>query len=757
MLFRKMLRDMARQKSQFISIFLMSFLGVFIFIGIGSEWYGIQVELDSYYEQSNFGDAWIYGDDFTEKDIKDIKRIKGVSDAELRLSVKAIADFGNEPELSITYKNSERISKSIVVEGMNFSNDTDGIWIDKQFADAKKLHVGDKIKFTFLNTEVEKSISGIVYNPEYVYFTPSTEEMPNHYKSGYGVISADFFLSGTSIKYNEIVIETDRTDFDKLEEEIDEVLDGDYSVFIKKADFTSNKTIVNEVKQHVASGFIFPIVFILVAILTILTTMTRIVNNQRIQIGALKALGFKDSVIERHYISYGFWLSLAGSILGMILGPLLLPPLFYESMAAYYTMMHWTPVVSPLFLLSVVITVAICTFASFSACKTVMHDKPAQMLRPKTPKITKQSFFEKTKLWKHLSFNIQWNLRDVVRSKARSIMAIVGVMGCTALIACAFAMKDTILDISDWSYRKLNNYTTLISVSEKASDPQIDEVLYKFNGESYMQNQVEIKANGKNERSVITITDTDEMLRFTGIRREYITLPEDGLSLSYFTANKLGVKVGDHILWKEYGDDNWQNAKIAAIYRNPVIQGITISRDYYENLGNKYVYKPTSIITDESVSKVYDGMTSTVSNKKALEEFNKSLESFNTMLLVLILAAAVLAIVVLYNLGILYFTEKERDLATLKVVGLKSRKVRELILTQNIWLTVIGIILGFPFGIALVDIIMSFIEMDTEAVIYTPSIIKTIILTFCFSIFVNYMFAGKIKKIDMVAALKGLE
>jgi putative ABC transport system permease protein len=491
--------------------------------------------------------------------------------------------------------------------------------------------------------------------------------------------------------------------------------------------------------------------------LTILTTMARIVNNQRTQIGMLKAMGFKKRRIIFHYVSYGLWLSLAGSAIGAIAGPLTMPYLFYEAMQTTYTLPEWKPAISFSIVVMAVISVVVCSLATYLSCKNVLKDTPSQTLRPKEPKIMKQGILEKTKLWNLLGFNAQWNLRDIFRSKVRSIMAIIGVLGCTALLVCAFGMQDSFDDIINWNYKQINVYDTQLNLSVEATTDQIQSIIDDYNGEAIMEGAIEIKANKNKKSGGLLVTDNVTLIRSVNANRNYIDLPEDGISISYKMAENLDVKVGDEITWHIYGDERWTTSTIAAIYRTPMAQGITMTKDTFNKLG--YTFIPTSIISLEPVEGEVVGVTSMWSIDKLTESYETMAEAMNILIYILIIGAIVLAVVVLYNLGVLSFTERQRELATLKVIGFKTKKIRRLLLTQNMWLTAVGIVFGIPVGWWLIDYIFAFMggTFDIMTVVSVTSLIYSVMGTFLLSLLVNRMFSGKLKRIDMVSSLKGAE
>lgn len=758
MLFRKMLRDMKLNKTQFIAIFLMSFLGVFIYAGISSEWYGLQTTVNKYYEQTNLANAWIYGKNITQENVSAVSKLEGVTEVQRRLTLNSIADYDNSPTLTLHFVEDYKISKCLLVDGEEFSLDKDGIWLDSLFADAKGIKVGDTIAFTMNEITLEKKVLGTVKNPEKVYSASNDDMIPNHANYGFGYLSHKAFPDIMPIFYTEILITTtESVDDVKLEEAIDTALGGQYSVFLSRKNMESYAMFESEISEHKAMGDIFPIAFLIIAMLSLLTTMARMVNNQRTQIGTLKAIGFKNRRILFHYVSYGLWLSLAGAIAGAVVGPLTLPYLFYGPMQSLFTLPKWQPNVSISIILMAAASIAICTLTTYFACRSVLKDTPSQTLRPKVPKVMKQGLLEKSRFWSKIGFNAQWNLRDVFRSKVRSSMAIVGVLGCTALLVCAFGMQDSLDDIPTWNYHDLSRFETKLALSETITEKQVNSILNQYNGEALIEGAIEMKANGIKKSGELLVTDQVTLIRYQDANRNYIDLPDEGISISYKMAEFLKLKVGDEFSWHIYGEEKWITSKVEAIYRNPISQGITLSRNEYEKLG--YRSMPTSIITSETINGEIDGVAKIWTIKDLTESYKTMTEAMSVLIYVLIIAAAVLAVVVLYNLGVLSFTERQRELATLKVIGFKTKKIRQLLLSQNMWLTAVGIIIGIPMGRWLIDYIFVYMRksFDIMTVITTSSYIYSIVGTFLLSVLVNRMFSSKVKSIDMVSSLKGVE
>ena len=756
MLAKKMLRDISKHKAQFISIFLMAFLGVFVFSGVGGESVGLEVNVNQYYDDTNLADGWIYSANISDLFLYQVDCLGATTQMERQLVVDSVADFENDPDVTLHFVENNTISKFYLLEGEELDiNDSEGVWLDKSFADAKGLKVGDNISFEFEDYEIEKEIKGLGYSPEYVYHSSTSSVIPDFNKIGFAYMSYKAFPED-EIPYNVLNVK-----FDGSPENYGELLsyhmDGYYSTFVERSEHSSVGQFSEEMDQHKMMGDIFPVVFILIAMLILLTTMTRIITHQRNQIGVLKACGFKNYSIILHYISYGFWLVLAGSILGLILGPMTLPQLSYPSMSATYKMPSWDPAWSMNFVYVAALMVLMSLAVSYYAVKNISEEKPADTIRPKAPKVSSSGLIEKLGIWKHLSFNIRWNYRDAKRNKFRALMTIIGVIGCSALLVCAFGMYDGMNDLKEWEYSQINHYDSKLVINENATDSQIDNVVSEVGGDNIMESSIEIESdNAKKSGSLLVLNDTD-LITPTDYDWNKIEIADDEVSISQKMADMLDVKVGDTVKWHIMGSNKWVETKIDKIHADPISQGFIMSADNLDDLDLNYT--PTSIITSEHVNDTYDGVKAANSMKDMTSSWDELTESMWMLIYILIFFACLLAVVVLYNLGLLSFTEIEREIATLKVLGFKTRALRKLLLTQNLWFTAIGFILGLPVGYVILAIMW---ESSGDSFYILPSIsltnfILTAIITFALSILVNLMFSRKIKKLDMVESLKSGE
>ena len=727
-----------------------------MFAGVGGESVGLEVNSNNFYEDTNLADGWIYSLNISDLFLDQVNCLGATTQMERQVVVDSVGDFDNDSDITLHFVENNTISKFFLVEGEELNiDDAGGVWLDKSFADAKGLKVKDNITFEFENYTIKKEIKGIGYSPEYVYHASSASIIPDFNKIGFAYLSYKAFPTDT-VPYNVLNVKFDG-DSKSYGELLDYHMGGYYSSFVERSEHSSVSQFADEMDQHKMMGDIFPVVFILIAMLILLTTMRRIITHQRTQIGILKACGFKNSSIILHYLSYGFWLVLTGSILGLILGPMILPQLFYPSMSATYKLPSWNSAWSMSFLYVAALMVIMSLAVSYFSVKGISDEKPADTIRPKVPKVSSSGFIEKLGLWKHFSFNIRWNYRDAKRNKFRALMTIVGVMGCSALLVCAFGMYDGMNDLKEWEYTQINHYDSKLVIEEDTAQSQIDDIADKVNGDEIMEGAIEIESDSaKKSGSLLVLNETD-LITPTDYDRNHVEIKDNEVSISEKMAKMLDVDVGDTVKWHIMGSDKWVDTKIDKIHADPISQGFIMSSDKLDDLDLNYT--PTSIITSEHVTKDYDGVKAANSMNNMTSSWDELTESMWLLIYILIFFAGLLAIVVLYNLGLLSFTEIEREIATLKVLGFKTGALRKLLLTQNLWFTAIGFVLGLPVGYYILAIMW---ESSGDSFYILPSIsptnfLLTLAITFALSIMVNLMFTRKIKKLDMVESLKGVE
>lgn len=787
---KKLFRDIRFNKSQFITIFLMVFLGVFVFAGIHSYMDGMKKSSDIYYEDYNLQDIWLASKNFTNEDLENVKKLDNIKNAERVLTLTTSLDNFEDVTLETNFIEQNNISKMYVVDGEKFDNNKSGVWLDSFLAKNLNLKVGDEITFTYQKYKITQKILGLINIPDHVYsIKDETEIFPNHKNYGYVYLSINEFPKDCI--YDEIKSQTGITDNALIPQTIKDFDIKDYYVFnsiIVDIDDTSKldetkSNIENNIKSALAvtdrnssSSYeaynseieegntyssVFTLLFLFIAILSVITTMNRFVKKQRTQIGTLKALGFKNNKIIKHYVSYGFYISLIASVLGIVIGTLTLGNFFLNMEMEYFEMPEYSTVINQVVYILAVMVVFLVTFVTYLSCRKVLKEPASEALRLEIPKVKKAKFNLTTKgIFKKASLSTRWNLRDIARNKGRSSMAIVGIIGCTMLMVCAFGMLDTMNSYLDWEFEKISDFKYKLSLEEGYTDEQLEKLTNEYGNATSMSLGIEIKNKDVKETNIITINDARDYLRYTDHNREYINLSDDGVYITEKLSETLNLNVGDEITWHIFGDNNWYTNKIVGLNRDPQSQQLNMTRTFYESLGLEY--KPDSIYTNLSLSNIkeLEGVKVIQSIDNLKQGMQSMLETMKTMVVLLIVVSAILGFVIIYNLGVLSFSEKGYQFATLKVLGFKSKQIKKIFIKQNIWLTVASIIIGLPLGFIMTDYIFKSAlgdAYDFNAQIKLASYVYAVVGTFVVSIFVNKILAQKVKTIDMVTSLKGNE
>ncbi len=777
MMTRKLLRDLWENKIQFLSVFLMSFLGIFVFVGINSEVTGLKACEERYYQECDLGDIWVRGRSFSSDDVADIKTVNGIKNVSRRLEAKGKArlrseELGDDPDLTLLFVEDNEISRIKICEGNAYSSGCMGVWLDRTFAKKRGLKTGDTITIKLENKEFTEQIEGLFYHPEYVYYVENMAAMmPAYGRYGVAVLDiSEYPLSDP--EFNTAVIDADdidnlgdMTDEEKIlsrriGERIKKTLDDDQLVVTDKSELLSYSTFSSELQQHRSMSFAFPIVFVLISLLGIITTMSRLLSRQRVQIGTLKALGFSTRRIMIHYLSYGFVLSLAGSILGAAAGYRTLPDYIIGMFTETYILPYMERGFSFLSFVMIVLEVAVTTLITWYACRRECSLIPAQALRPASPKVTGRSFLEKSPLWDKLDFSVRWNLRDIARNRLRSLMGAAGAAGCAMLIFSALGCMDSLTFITGWMYGEINTAGTKILMEEDVPYGVTRDYAKKYAGQMIQNSSIVLASESAVKTGTLTVLDEGNLMHFQDEKRRHIVLSKNETALSYRMAQMLGVKEGDFITWNLQGEDDRYRVRVGRIYRNPSAQGITMYREAFEAMDCKF--RPTEILTNMSVDsdlKDEKDITDVQSMDEMMASMDEMMEMMYSMAAILITAAVVLAVVVLYNLGVLSLLEKRREIATLKVLGFGTKTIRGILQQQNVWVTFAGTFFGYFAGFGILGVMFSDMPegMDYCIVVYPGSYVLTFAGTLLLSVMVNHILSSDVKNIEMATALKGQE
>ena len=771
MLFKKMLRDMIKNWPQFLSILILAFLSVFVYASIESLWYGIQKETDDYYKESNMADLWIYANNITKGDVNTLLSFGGIKETERRLSFTSTVDLPNDPSLEINVIEKNEISKCVITDGSYFSYyySNNGILLNKSFADARGIKPGDEITLNVFNTDWKVKVSALMYNPEYIVYTGDiTRTIPDHMQVGFAFVSEDTFKNKfPSPAYTCLVAKLDENvNLPNLKQRIEDYFGNRFITILDRDSQTSTKSVEDRIVSFKTFALVFPVVFFLLALLTMLTTMVRLVESQRTQIGILKALGYSSFQILWHYISYGIWIGLFGGIIGLIIAPNLIPQLVYKIQEKMFIYPSLSGHLNFNSYFSVLLIVICCVTASIMACFSELVHLPAIIMRPKAPKMGKRTFLENIAyIWNRMSFSLKWTARDMGRNKARSIMAILGVMGCMALQLNGLGLLDSVNNFAPMISEDVFKFQEKIVFKSDVTNNQINEVRSMIKADSQLVEErgIELSFNGKTKKYALIISERGDLWIQKDLNKNIVTLPDEGILITHKSAQVLGVNVNDIVQYRLPGDTKWKNFRVVGIISSPMPQGVYIYEGFWKKLGNEF--NPTSLMTSEPMEanksiKDLDYVSRVFDLSSQLVDINNLMRSLKTVVLIFTISAITLGTVVLYNLGLLNFTERVREFATLKVLGFYQAEIVSLVLKENVFFTIFGWIIGIPAGVFLVNFcIMSVApeNLEIHSFIRDSSFIISSLATICTSILVNFILSNKIRKLDMVESLKSIE
>ncbi len=796
MLFKKLLRTMGQYKAQFISMIIMIALGFGVFVGANMEWVSIEKNTNRLFEETGLADYKIYSSSaktggvtatFSENDLQKIKELDGVKDAARFFSVNADVTLVNGekiktekdgtgkdkiPRAAITVTESENVSFFNLTSGEAYDGaSTDKIWVSDKFAQAKEISVGDTLTFGSVpgvSASLEFKVAGLVKSGEYmVCVQDSTQLMPDYKMFGYAYITPAAYKkicesaglpSPLYAQINVRVNNYEEFTKQKFSEAVNAAL-GKTMFILSKEESSSYALAHGEVEEGQTMGAVLPVLFLAIAVLTMITTMHRIAAKEKTQIGTLKALGYKNKRILAHYSSYALAIGIVGAALGIALGYGIAYIIMNPSgmMGTYMDLPYWK-LHMPFFCVVVMIAVLFAlTLIGFLSVKSMLRGTAADALRPYAPKKMKNLAIEKTKAWKKFSFGTRWNLRDVMRHKSRTLMSLIGIIGCTVLMAGALGMNDTMNAFLTDYYDKAMNYSSRIYVSS-ASEETVAEIAEKYAADASASVSVEIGDKGVS----LDIYDMKhDKVRFLDKKGALVPLRNDGAYLCRRIADEYKLKAGDTFTISPYGTDKEYTLKVnGVIYSSS--ESVAITNAYAEACGvtgyktdSLYTSAVKNVLLDDELTKNFE-----IQDKQSIvESFETFTSLLNLSVTVLIAAAIVLGVVVLYNLGVMSYTERYREMATLKVVGFKDKKIAGLLIGQNMWVTVIGVILGLPLAAGTLGYLVKELasEYEMRVVMGRKTFLISTLLTFCVSLVVSLFVAKKNKKIDMVEALKGAE
>lgn len=841
--------EIRKSMGRFLSIFFIVAIGVAFFSGIRSSEPDMRLSGDAYFDEKNLMDLQIISTlGLTKDDVDAIRQVKGIKDVEAGYSTDVLCKSGDSQKVVHIMSLLPTMNQVTVEEG-RLPKDTNECVLDIDYYEANGYKIGDEITFSSGTKDVitdslkydTYKIVGTVSSPTYVSFGRGNTTIGTGTINGFACVLEESFnmdayseiyatvegakkLTAFTKEYDNRVdevekriekIKTEREDA-RYEEVLDEaetrmqlMMAQTYQVFMNGQD--GLKSLDDEMSQipkakwyiydreHLveysgygenadrmrAIGKVFPVLFFLMAALISLTTMTRMVEEQRTLIGTMKALGYSKASIAGKYIGYASLATILGCVLGALFGEKVFPYIIIKAYGIIYTHVPNIEVPYNLYYAGVASAAAVfCVlFATVTSCYKELREQAAQLMRPPAPKQGKRVLLERIPfIWKRLSFTWKSTVRNLVRYKKRFFMTLFGIGGCMALLLFGFGLHDSIVNIGILQYEDLQLFDADLILNEEATDTAKQEITDSLKSDGRikhitqaLQQQVTIKKDDTEKEVYLTVfepgEENDSLFVYQNrVTKEQYKLTDGGVILTEKIADKLGVKPGDSFTVEKSGEED-VTVTVSAICENYMRHYMYMTSGLYEQLYGKAVSYNSIFYTvndgqievaeeigEEALKK--DGALSVSYTRDYESQIEDMLGSLNMVIVVLVISAGLLAFVVLYNLNNINITERKRELATLKVLGFYPKEVAEYVYRENILLTVLGSVVGCGLGKILHRFIIETVEVDSAMFgrnIDLSSYIFGFLITIGFSMFVNGVMYFKLKKIDMVESLKSVE
>lgn len=801
---------------RFLSLICMAFLGVGFYAGIQSSSPDMLKTLDNFYDENNVYDISVISNvGLTEDDLLKLSKIKNV---ELAINIQEKDTYLEIEENNYVVKLIEYNSQmnNVYIKEGRLPKNSNEVSVDNALLENNNLKLGDSITIDGKKYSIVGNvISPLYFSAErpnsnlgsgkvdyYIYVYNGSLDLEAYSNIYITVKGAKKYLTNSdsykklinNVKKDIDLIKDKQQDirYDELYSDIIETsemygISIDESNFIKpkwyiydRLDNTSYKELINASDNLKKIGNIFPIIFFAISVLVSLISMMRMIEEDRVENGTLKSLGYNSFHITLKYVIYSLLATTIGSSVGAIFGSYMIPSVIWNIYKKIFFIPKFIYLLkSDYNALGLWICILCICGTSVIVCIKNLREVPANLMRPKPPKSGKKILLERINfIWKKLKFSDKITIRNIFRYKSRVITTILGIAGCTSLILAGFGLKDSIKDVTDFQFNNIIKYDKLLMTNESINQIDIEkELLNDDKVENYTNvNTQNIKVLFNDEEQEVTMITPDDFnsisksISLIDLKTNNVidNISDNSCIISEKTAKLLDIDVGDKISLLD-NDNNKYDIKVSYIIKNYINQYLYINKNTYNNLFNNY--KINSILISlkdkDKNSKEFDkkyisnGYALTiVDNDDMKNSMNDMLGSIDSIVAILIIAAASLAFVVLYNLSNINISERKREIATLKVLGFYPSEVDKYINRETVLLTILGIGIGLLFGSYLSHFIISTCEPDYimfDRHVYTLSYFYSLFITVIFTIIVTIVTHFNLKKINMVTSLKNVE
>ncbi|POH06502.1 ABC transporter permease [Fructilactobacillus lindneri] len=761
-LLKKLVRTVFKNWTQFFSVFLMAFLSVLFYTGLEGTWNGMKQNINHYTTRTHLATTTLQSTGLSENEVKQIKNLPDVSKISAQTEINTTTHLkGSKRYLAVSTPGTQQLSKTLQTNGQRINTKVSGIYLNEKFAQTNGLHKNSTVTVKFNNQPVKLKVAGLVNSPDKMYYTGSNDFIsPQNQNYGYGFISDKTLMNKFKLPLLNNVIEIKDSNNQQVEKQIRKLIGKKYIALQTQKSNVGIATAVDRVGQIRNISILFSIIFILLAVLAMYTTIRKIIDQQQRDMATLQSLGYSNVILSLYYSMYGLLVGGIGALVGLAVAPLL-SNFVMASQKPMFSLPSWkiAYTVVPLYVaLGVII---ICVLSALFAAQVNHGLTPAQAFRKgSTAKHGKRVLLERfPAIWNKIPFGNRWSIRDNLGNKVQMLMGLIGVIGGLALVMTGFGTKNSMDNQVDQTYGHEYVYAKKMNLSNNTSQSEINRITKQVHGEKIESVYSSLQPKGEFDRP-LTILDSGSKIKLKTENQQKIK--NGGVYVAEGIAKTAHIKKNQTIRLQPSFSDKTIKLKVKGIIKSSAPQGIYMTKKTWQDQG--MTFKPTAILTSrhQIPQKIKNNLavTQVVSLKEQKSNAKEMVNNLSSIFLMIQVFGILLTIVILYNLGSLSFTERSRSYATLEILGFSRNQIRNLTIIENLTITSLGWLIGVPFGYWFLSRYVT--TFNTSQIIYYPfistiSIALASIIVVAAALSTVGMMGSRLKKLDMIASTKGVE
>lgn len=760
-LLKKMVRSVRQFKLQFISVFLLATLSVIVYSGLEGVWSGMRHEFDSYVDDTNLADEWVLAAYFTDEDVAKLNELEGVTDVSKRMRITATSadKEGMSTYISLDTVGKGNVTSMHVMEGNGHSDgSTNSVWIDADYARENDISVGEKISLSYGEKTAEPVVAGIVVSAERAHYAGTSDYYsPDHQHFGYGFFSDDL-LNTFDIKINCNLLEIKSDSSSVVKENINELMGDRLLAYYDRDTLFDVSFVNNQVKNLRRMSILFSALFILLSVLSMHTTIKRLIDAQSSDIVTLKSLGFSNKSLIFHYSMYGFLVSVIGTLIGFACS-FPFSKVVQKTQKTLISLPQWPVKHTIGSLIVIALIIFLSTLTSILAAKKTMVGLPAEFAQKKVKHNKKVIWEIVPAIWNKIGFGMKWTLRDASAHKTRISLGIVSVCGSFMLLMVGFGMPDSITSLTERTYNDDFAYSCKLTLNSSNTPEEVTSLQQQLHGQFIETIQSKVCVNNSDESyfKPVTVFSEGDYIKLKTIGGD--KLGDKGMYVTEGMAEKLDLKKGDTVKFFPSLSSQSYKFEIVDIVDSSMPQAFYVNDKCWTSAGATFL--PSHMLTgkidnldgieaDKRVSQI-------ITTEHQKENFNDFRAAMMGVFTLMRFVAFVLVVIVLYNLSTLSFLERTKEYNTFRVLGFHYNEIRALASFENVIILFLGALFGIPLSFKFFDLYCTIFSNDTME--YQPDISNTSFVLMCFivvfcTVITTLLLSLKIRKIDMVQALK---